>query len=74
MFIQFKNISTRHSDGSSVFAANHGIQKSTVCNWILRYAQNDKVLAVIFAFFCTPAFAELTNNGAVASEYRWLTF
>ena len=74
MFIQFKNISTRHSDGSSVFAANHGIQKSTVCNWILRYAQNDKVLAVILALFCTPAFAELTNNGAVASEYRWLTF
>ena len=60
----------RHSDGSSVFAANHGIQKSTVYNWILRYAQNDKVLALLFLLFSAPAFAE----GAVSSEYRWLTF
>ena len=59
-----------HSDGSSGFAANHGIQKSTVYNWILRYAQNDKVLALLFLLFSAPAFGQ----GAVSPEYRWLTF
>ena len=32
------------------------------------------LFATLISLFCTPAFAELANQGAVASEYRWLTF
>ena len=75
ILIQFKKISTRHSDGSSVFAANHGIQNAYFYNWILRCAQNDKILVLLFLLFSAPVFAaESTTQGAVSTEYRWLTF